>query len=125
MRERGEVRIGGYLYNEFAEIIDYGPSLTSARCIVPCDSTGTSIVACEDHTTLESRPSWEFWRVRVYRLRFGDWSWGWTFFARTWSSIEDVWVLFFETAGYSERLEWCCERWVWTFEGGFEPEDYI
>jgi hypothetical protein len=125
VRSAGPFQIGGYLYDSNGHVLDYGSPNAAKLCQVPVDSTGDHVRIGPRYSCMELRDCWNFWSVKVYSMRFGQWGLSLVYCAATWAAIQEVWSSLFQTAGLYERLAWSCEAWSWTAEEGFEPFDYI
>jgi hypothetical protein len=123
VRSAGPFHIGGYIYDSNGHVLDYGSPNAEKLCQVPVDSTGDHVRIGPLHAVLELRECWNFWCVKVYSIRFGQWELSLVYCAATWADIREVWKTFFQTAGFYDRLAWSCEAWSWT--GGQRSSAFV
>ena len=98
-----------FTYDESGYVADWGPP---------------NIHYCGDHGYV---PAWEMWKVKIWwRISSHPWNEQFIFYVENFESILQHWHSYFPcTQGFTDRIVFEVECWVWSIEGGWEYKDYM
>ena len=98
-----------FTYDESGYVADWGPP---------------NVLYLGDHGHV---PGWEMWQVKIWwRISSHPWNEQFIFYVENFESILQHWHSYFPcTQGFTDRIVFEVECWVWSSEGGWEYKDYM
>ena len=104
-----------YGYDQSGDVVDWGSSNVN-QYLTSVPGSGVQHVQ-----------AWKTWMVKVWWNRSGHpWYLSSTFYVQNLEEIQQHWASYFDCGiGHTERITFEAECWFWSFEGGWEYQDYM
>ena len=111
-------------YDEHGVIVEWGPPNATTLVDVCVEGQTNQVLRVDAWKVLYVK----VWIRNIYRpTQFAcvsRWEHMCSFVVERWDQVFPHFELFYGSAGIANRFKWDVERWLWTSQNGWEPDDY-